>query len=96
MINEGKSDTYEIDLKHERGHCDQLFLLGPKRYLRKVAIPSIAYNLLDRNFPDTAYYYSLYYSLPWERGADSFGGVNDRAYIIDKNGWISMLYLLTP
>ncbi len=48
------------------GHRVQERILGPL-YLTHIAIPSVLYYLFG--------YKSKYYSTPWERTADYFGGV---------------------
>ena len=56
-------------LNHEFGHGIQEKLLGPMGYIFKIAIPSVIACICNpNNF--------IYYSLPWERTADFFGGVN--------------------
>ena len=60
-------------VKHEYGHNVQEALLGTGMYIMDIAVPS----LLSANVP-----YSDYYSLPWERSADMFGGANH----INANG----------
>lgn len=95
MINP-RQNTFETDLNHERGHSTQFLLLGPARYTLKVAAPSLLYNCVDRFLPSDNYHYYLYYSLPLERGADFFGKVDRENYIFDKNGVLSLFYLLLP
>ena len=52
-------------VKHEYGHTVQESILGFAKYVKYIAIPS----LRSRDIP-----YRDYYSLPWERTADLFGG----------------------
>lgn len=55
-------------VKHEWGHFVQLGMLGPKKYVEKIAIPSVSSKAS----------YKDYYYQPWERSADIFGGVDNR------------------
>lgn len=65
-------ETYNSDdLNHEWGHTCQERFLGPY-YLLAIAIPSGLYYL----YGDV----NVYYSQPWERTADWFGGVNRGNY----------------
>ena len=95
LINESQKE-YETTLSHERGHSTQFLLLGPLCYLKRIAVPSILYNEIDRLLPNDDYYVRLYYSWPWERGADFFEGVSRGEYVFDESGILSMLYLLCP
>ena len=53
-------------VKHEWGHYVQLWGLGLEGYIVNVAIPSVLSDGLD----------PYYFSNPWERSADFFGGVD--------------------
>ena len=70
FMGNGTGNT-AIDVKHEFGHSVQFAMLGCSEYMRKVAIPSITINCLDRldKLP-----YS-YYGAPFEAQADLLGGV---------------------
>jgi hypothetical protein len=61
-----KQESIET-VKHEYGHNVQEGFLGTGVYIMDIAVPS----LLSANVP-----YNDYYSLPWERSADMFGGAN--------------------
>lgn len=67
---------YENDVRHEYGHTKQFDNMGPIKYFKDVAIPSmIGYtrsNKEGENFD--------YYAQPWERGADINGNVNRGKY----------------
>ena len=58
-------------IRHEYGHRIQLKKMGVFRYIRKIFIPSITANLLDRlgKLPYD------YYGSPWEAEADRLGEV---------------------
>jgi hypothetical protein len=60
----------DIDtVKHEYGHTQQEEFLGTANYIGSIAIPSlIGYN---QNLS-----FENYYSQPWERSADMFGGLD--------------------
>ena len=60
----GNPESIET-VKHEYGHTVQESILGSRKYVKHIAIPS----LLSRDVD-----YEDYYSLPWERTADLFGG----------------------
>ena len=63
-------------LKHERGHLSHLRQIGLPRYLLKVAVPSaIGAYLSNKNMLSVDYE-----SLPWERIADFYGGVDRGDY----------------
>lgn len=70
MINQKfDMNTYKKDIQHEYGHTLQYDNMGPIKYIKDVAIPSMkGYTEID----DTV----KYYSQPWERGADKLGKVN--------------------
>lgn len=74
---------YEDDLvtiNHEYGHTRQSVIFGPL-YLLLIGLPSITWNIIDRILRRTAKCwtynksYRIYYSMPWEHGADVLGGV---------------------
>lgn len=70
-------------LNHEWGHGIQEKLMGSGAYLLNVAIPSV---ITYWTLPYDANYDMNYYSMPWERTADFFGGVN-RGYKKGSLGW---------
>ena len=73
-------------LNHEWGHSVQENILGPA-YLINIALPSGVYYWYDVKTGGTS---KSYYSTPWERTADWFGGVT-RSYGY-KEGGIGMGY----
>ena len=79
-----ESDISSTTLKHEYGHSVQERLMGPS-YLTKVALPSGLYYLYDAETNGS----SLdYYSMPWERTAEWFGGVQrETGYKKGSLGW---------
>ena len=75
-------------LNHEFGHSVQEKLLGGN-YLLCIAIPSVITYWSN-------VFGSSYYSMPWERTADWFGGVNrgDTYYKENSFDWgIALLFL---
>ena len=58
-------------MKHEWGHTVQQSLLGTQRFVKRLGIPSLM---------GAALKVDDYYSQPWERSADFFGGVNRGNY----------------
>lgn len=55
-------------VRHEYGHILQARALGPFRFWRFIALPSMRGYFKKVPYAD-------YYNQPWERGADRFGGV---------------------
>ena len=80
------------DLNHEFGHSVQERLLG-ESYLTTIAIPSLSYNIYNQivNAGEPAYY-----STPWERTADLFGGVTRSGYKPNSMGWAIAENILGP
>lgn len=71
-------------VKHEWGHNVQAMLVGLPKYVLGIAIPSVINYLWGSGH---------YYSKPWERTADWFGGANNGPY--DEGSLaVSILYLL--
>ena len=71
-------------VKHEWGHYVQLGVVGVARFLLLYGIPS----MLSGSNPK-------YYSLPWERSADIFGGIAGRNLPYTANSDIySILYFI--
>jgi RHS repeat-associated protein len=60
-------------INHEYGHSVQEKMIGTYEYTFRIAIPSVIYYNIDKetNLPEF-----LYFSMPWERSADYFGGVD--------------------
>jgi RHS repeat-associated protein len=58
-----------LTVKHEYGHSVQQSLVGTSKYISHFAIPSVIMCIIDPP-------YNIYYSMPWERSADMFGGAN--------------------
>ena len=85
-----KKDSYnETDLNHEYGHFVQFKKLGI-RYYRKIGIPSLIGYEISKNNPNYNYY-----SQPWERTADMYGGI-DRGDYLPYSDLISLIYLSMP
>ena len=81
--------TSETTIKHEYGHSVQQMLVGYKKYLLSVFLPSSIYNLMARTNVELA---NKYYSMPWDRTADAFGTVVRGDYA-DYSLEFSLLYL---
>jgi len=80
----------ETTIKHEYGHSIQERLLGPL-YWTTIAIPSVTFNKFGSNKDID------YYSTPWERTADLFGGVSrESGYKKGSIGWAIVENLLGP
>ena len=62
-----KNHSNAQSLTHEWGHTIQELLLGPAAYIATIAIPSVISYYIASSDTD-------YYSLPWERTAEWFGG----------------------
>jgi len=73
-------------VKHEWGHTVQQSLMGTPKYLIQIAVPSFIG--ANSNLND-----DVYFSLPWERSADFFGGANNGPYL-DGLGFRVGLYLI--
>ncbi|QVK19272.1 hypothetical protein KHQ81_06125 [Mycoplasmatota bacterium] len=73
-------------LKHEWGHSIQERILGPL-YIPRIAIPSVINYYRNPSEKE-------YYSAPWERTADWFGGVNRSSGYNKGSLPLGILYLL--
>lgn len=73
-------------LKHEWGHTVHESLMGSTKYITKIAIPSVTGNKL---------HFEPYYSQPWERSADFFGGANNGPYL-DGSEVMAGVYFIMP
>ncbi len=71
-----------VDIMHEYGHSVQERILG-LNYLTRIALPSVVYMLYDSKIGGTG---KDYYSTPWERTADWFGGVKENRNFEYKHG----------
>lgn len=72
------NDKQWAGVKHEWGHSDQSRVYG-WLYLLLIGLPSLIWNIIDRVLTKVIGYektYRIYYSMPWEKGADKRGGVN--------------------
>ena len=72
-------------VKHEWGHTVQQSLMGTPKFMIRIAVPSLIGAAL--NVDD-------YYSQPWERSADFFGGAT-HSYS-DNSGFWAGLYFVMP
>ena len=75
FLNKNETDINTV--KHEYGHYIQLQLLGLRRYIQYVAIPSVN----SGHVP-----YDKYYSLPYEASADILGDVQRSGYAYTDGG----------
>ncbi len=79
-VSETATNSGRIALNHEYGHSIQERGLGIK-YITRVAIPSLITFFLVKDD-------KIYFSMPWERTADWFGGVNrSTGYKNGSLGW---------
>ena len=62
-------------LRHEYGHAVQARILGHKKYIKYIAVFSVAGYIASEANEE---YRKYYYSQPWERGADYYGSVAGR------------------
>ena len=77
-----------LTVKHEWGHNVQDTLIGTPNFIFRIAVPSMIGCAI--NPPE-----QTYYSLPWERSADYFGGVNrGNGYYYSGSDIGAFLYLL--
>jgi hypothetical protein len=87
LVSSMKDTPYGRDVvKHEWGHFVQLSFVGVPKFLIFYGVPS----MLSGNNPN-------YFSLPWERSADLFGGVSGSNWTnphTPNSGFFSILYLL--
>ena len=82
-----KDETRIETVQHEWGHFVQLGTMGLSNYLLSVAIPSVMSDPYD----------PYYYSNPWERTADFFGGVNrSGGYKEGSLAWGFSQYVIGP
>ena len=64
-------NEYEKDVRHEYGHTKQYDNMGPVKFIKDVAIPSM------RGYTKSSKGEKInYYAQPWERGADINGKVD--------------------
>jgi hypothetical protein len=84
-IYNGGIDT----VKHEWGHIVQQSLMGTPKYITRIAIPSVISCIAN---PSS----KLYYSLPWERTADYFGGAERSTGYYEGSDFVSGIYFLLP
>ena len=84
-VNNGGIDT----VKHEWGHTVQQSLIGTPKYMTRIAAPSIISCIAN---PSS----KTYYSLPWERTADFFGGANRSTGYYAGSDVVAGWYLIMP
>ena len=79
------SATQDVEtVKHEWGHTVQQALMGTPKFMTRIAAPSLigaALNVED------------YYSQPWERSADFFGGAT-HSYSDDSGFWAGLYFIM--
>ena len=84
-INNGGIDT----VKHEWGHTVQQSLIDTPKYIARIAAPSVIGCIINPSD-------KIYYSLPWERSADFFGGVERSSGYYEGSDIIGGIYFLMP
>ena len=87
--NENKNNGGMDTVKHEWGHTAQQSLIGTKKFVMRIAAPSMVGCLINPSA-------KTYYSLPWERSADLLGGVNRSSGYYAGSDVIAGLYLIMP
>ncbi|MBQ3016528.1 MAG: hypothetical protein IJD79_07095 [Clostridia bacterium] len=83
-------------VKHEYGHNIQLMTIGLRNYIFGIAIPSVLasvvlYEIYMNSSMLKKTYYKIYFSFPWERSADLFGGATHPDYYKNSKE-ISLIY----
>ena len=99
LDNAGTGTADNTTVKHEYGHNVQQMIIGPEKYLFGIGIPSVCgaillYGIYEITSMNYETYKKIYYSLPWERSADLFGGASHPAYYHNSEK-ISLVYLLS-
>ena len=84
-VSNGGIDT----VKHEWGHTVQQSLIGTPKYMTRIAAPSVISCIVN---PSS----KTYYSLPWERSADFFGGASRTTGYHAGSDVVAGLYLIMP
>ena len=93
MIHLKDDDSLNITtLKHESGHISQERILGPKKYVASIGIPSLIGYALD--------YFGIippnvYFNLPWERGADLRSNVHRTTHVRGSDTFATIYELLS-
>ena len=87
--NQTASNNGIETVKHEWGHTVQQSLIGTPKYLTKIAIPSAIGCIINPSL-------KVYYSLPWERSADFFGGVYRSTGYYEDSDTVAGVYLIMP
>lgn len=82
-VSNGGIDT----VKHEWGHTVQQSIIGTEAYISRIAVPSVISCYIN---PSS----KVYYSLPWERTADIFGGANRTTGYYAGSDVIAGIYLI--
>lgn len=68
----GPNNRNELNVKHEKGHQKQSFILGPL-YLLIIGLPSLIWCWIIHPLTKKSYYW--FYTEKW---ADKLGGIDDR------------------
>ena len=79
-----KSEWDVETVKHEWGHTAQQSLMGTPKFMTRIAVPSLIGAAL--NVDD-------YYSQPWERSADFFGGAT-HSYSNNSGFWAGLYFIM--
>ena len=87
--NESTNNGGENTVKHEFGHTIQQSLISTPKYLTRIALPSVISCIVN---PSS----KTYYSLPWERSADFFGGASRTTGYHFGSDILAGLYLFMP
>ena len=84
-VENGGIDT----VRHEWGHTVQESLMGSQKYFQRIAVPSIISCVISPPL-------KTYYSLPWERSADFFGGANRNTGYHSNSEIFAGIYFIMP
>ena len=96
FLNNQQSINKDV-LNHEYGHSIQQMIIGPQKYFFGIAIPSISTNVFFEveKIIKGSYHPNvnqIYFSMPWERTAELFGGAVNSSYYKNSKE-ISLIYL---
>ena len=79
-----KSEWDVETVKHEWGHTVQQSLMGTPKFMARIAVPSLIGAGLGVDD---------YYSQPWERSADFFGGAT-HSYSENSGFWVGLYFIM--
>ena len=91
------NNVNDTTVKHEYGHNIQQMIIGPQKYFFGIAISSISTNVffeVEKRIKGSYHPNAnqIYYSMPWERTAELFGGAVNASYYKNSKEF-SLIYL---